>query len=419
MTLKDLKTDKSVIRILQFIILILLVVTCITVALANMDGALFLLTLPTAAVLVIVMAVQTLFVRDFYKKIPFYVLDSILLVLLTLFATWRKPPQTSTSYLYLVYALVLSEYYLSSPTLRDNIIMFAVNVGVYTIEYAVVALVSNSLASAFATSSQYFTDLIILILHFIMFSFAMTVYRKNKLIEKSMEELEESKNELLRAYDKLEEATLLEERNRISKDIHDTAGHSLTTVIMQTEAAKLMLDKNPEEAKKRIVAANVQAKNCLEELRLSVHLLSGRRENVSFKEYLESIVGKTTNGTDVTIRSKIDDVSMTEDAERFVGNLLREGISNGLRHGRSTAFFFELKDMGNFVEILLSDNGCGADLHTFKEGFGLSAMRNKAEKLGGMINFVSEAGEGFEINVSLPGALKTGAKEEKEKTDEN
>ena len=414
MTLKDLKTDKSVIRILQFIILILLVVTCITVALANMDGALFLLTLPTAVVLVVVMAIQTLFVRDFYKKIPFYVLDSILLVLLTLFATWRKPPQTSTSYLYLVYALVLSEYYLSSPTLRDNIIMFAVNIGVYTIEYAVVALVSNTLESAFATSSQYFTDLIILILHFIMFSFAMTVYRKNKLIEKSMEELEESKNELLRAYDKLEEATLLEERNRISKDIHDTAGHSLTTVIMQTEAAKLMLDKNPEEAKKRIVAANVQAKNCLEELRLS-----GRRENVSFKEYLESIVGETTNGTDVTIRSKIDDVSMTEDAERFVGNLLREGISNGLRHGRSTAFFFELKDMGNFVEILLSDNGCGADLHTFKEGFGLSAMRNKAEKLGGMINFVSEAGEGFEINVSLPGALKTGAKEEKEKTDEN
>ena len=109
MTLKDLKTDKSVIRILQFIILILLVVTCITVALANMDGALFLLTLPTAVVLVVVMAIQTLFVRDFYKKIPFYVLDSILLVLLTLFATWRKPPQTSTSYLDLVYALVLSE----------------------------------------------------------------------------------------------------------------------------------------------------------------------------------------------------------------------------------------------------------------------------------------------------------------------
>lgn len=408
---KDFKMDKGIIRSLQIIVLVLQVAACITVALAGIDGALFLLTIPSAGALVLVMAVQVLFIKDFYKKIPFYVIESILLVLLTLFSNWNKPPQTSTSYLYLVYVLMLSEYYLSSTALRDNIIMFAVNMGVYTIVYAVVALISNSLSSAFAISSQYFTDLIILVLHFIIFSFAMTVYRKNRQIEKSMEELEESRNELLRAYDKLEEATLLEERNRIAKDIHDTAGHSLTTVIMQTEAAKLVVDKNPEEAKKRIVAANMQAKNCLEELRLSVHLLSGRRENISFKEYLENIIGESTNGTDITIRSKIDALSMTEEAERFVGNLLREGISNGLRHGKSTAFFFELKDMGNFVEILLSDNGKGAELHDFKEGFGLSAMRNKAEKLGGMINFVTEEGEGFEIRLSLPGSLKVSEEE--------
>ena len=157
MTLKDLKTDKSIIRILQTVILILQVVICLIVALANMDGALFLLTLPTAVVLVAVMAIQIFLVRDFYKKIPFYVIDSILLFLLTLFATWNKPPQTSTSYIYLVYALVLSEYYLSSHTLRDNLIMFAVNVGIYTIEYVVIAVLSNSLDSAFAISSQYFT----------------------------------------------------------------------------------------------------------------------------------------------------------------------------------------------------------------------------------------------------------------------
>lgn len=397
---------------LQFIILILLVVTCLTVALANLDGALFLLTLPTAVVLVIVVAIQILCVKDFYRKIPFYVVDSVLLILLTLFANWKKP-LGSTSYVYLVYALVLSEYYLSSYNLRDNIIMFSINIGVYTVEYVVVAIVSNALSSAFATSSQYFTDLIILLLHFIMFSFAMTVYRKNKQIEKNIEELEESRNELIRAYEKAEEASVLEERNRISKDIHDTAGHSLTTVIMQTEAAKLLIDTDPEAAKSRIIAANLQAKNCLEELRTSVHLLSGRRENVSFKEYLESIISETTNGTGVSIRSKIDALSLSDDAERFVSNVLREGISNGLRHGKSTAFFFELKDMGNFVEVLLSDNGNGVNLHGFKEGFGLSAMRNKAEKLGGMINFVSEEGEGFEIHLSLPGSLK------KEEIDEN
>ena len=234
----------------------------------------------------------------------------------------------------------------------------------------------------------------------------MTVYRKNRQIEQNLRELEESRNELLHAYDKLEEATLLEERNRIAKEIHDTAGHSLTTVIMQTEAARLAIDQDPAEAKRDIAAANIQAKNCLEQLRLSVHLLSGRRENVTLREYLEGILEETGSGTGLTFRSKIDDIELTAEAERFISNALREGISNGIRHGGSTAFLFELKDMGNYIEFLLSDNGTGADLKTFKEGFGLSAMRAKAGALGGMVNFSSEEGEGFEIRLSLPASLK-------------
>ncbi len=166
------------------------------------------------------------------------------------------------------------------------------------------------------------------------------------------------------------------------------------------------MGKDPARARTCIDAANLQAKNCLEELRLSVHLLSGRRENVTLKEYLEGILEETVNGTSFTVRSKIDDVEMSEEAERFISNTLREGISNGIRHGGSTAFFFELKDMGNYVELLLSDNGSGADMSKFKEGFGLSGMRAKAEALGGMINFSSEPDEGFEIRLSLPGSLK-------------
>ena len=290
--------------------------------------------------------------------------------------------------------------------------MAAVNVGAYTVTYLFIAIRNGFIESVFRASSQYFFEIIVFCLHFIMFNFSMTVYRKNRMIEENVRELEESRNELLRAYDKLEEATVIEERNRIAKEIHDTAGHSLTTVIMQTEAAKLAVENDPKEAKKCITAANLQAKTCLDELRLSVHLLSGRRENVTFKEYLEGILGETGEGTGVTVRSKIDDISMSEEAERFIANTLREGISNGIRHGGSTAFFFELKDMGHYVEFLLSDNGKGTDMHAFKEGFGLSGMRAKAKKLGGMVNFSSEEGEGFEIRMSLPEKLKNAAAKE-------
>ena len=93
--------------------------------------------------------------------------------------------------------------------------------------------------------------------------------------------------ELQKAYDELAEVTALQERQRIAKDIHDMAGHSITTVIMQTEAAKLILDSNPQEAKSKIVAANLRAQHALEELRESVHLLSGRRSRLSLKEALQ------------------------------------------------------------------------------------------------------------------------------------
>ena len=407
--LKKYISEKNIIQGLRYIILALLVFLCGVIAVASFErgaGHPVILTLASAAAHVFSMVMKIFVMRTFLRKIAWYVIDSLLLLVFTVFSSWGISLVFGSSYIFLVYMLVLSEYYLSAPSLRDCAIMFAVNLAAYTVVYIINAVVRNEFGSAFLISSQYFLVLIVLVLHFIMFNFAMTVSRKNKQIEENLRELEESRNELLRAYEKVEEATVIEERNRIAKEIHDTAGHSLTTVIMQTEAARLAMEKDPARARHCIDAANLQAKNCLEELRLSVHLLSGRRENVTLKEYLEGILDETAEGTSFTVRSKIDDVEMKDEAERFISNTLREGISNGIRHGGSTAFFFELKDMGNYVELLLSDNGAGADMSKFKEGFGLSGMRAKAEALGGMINFSSEPGEGFEIRLSLPGSLK-------------
>ena len=407
--LKKYISEKNIIQGLRYIILALLVFLCGVIAVASFErgaGLPVILTLASAAALVFSMVMKIFVMRTFLRKIAWYVIDSLLLLVFTVFSSWGISLVFGSSYIFLVYMLVLSEYYLSAPSLRDCAIMFAVNLAAYTVVYIINAVVRNEFGSAFLISSQYFLVLIVLVLHFIMFNFAMTVSRKNKQIEDNLRELEESRNELLRAYEKVEEATVIEERNRIAKEIHDTAGHSLTTVIMQTEAARLAMEKDPARARHCIDAANLQAKNCLEELRLSVHLLSGRRENVTLKEYLEGILDETAEGTSFTVRSKIDDVEMKDEAERFISNTLREGISNGIRHGGSTAFFFELKDMGNYVELLLSDNGAGADMTKFKEGFGLSGMRAKAESLGGMINFSSEPGEGFEIRLSLPGKWK-------------
>ena len=247
-----------------------------------------------------------------------------------------------------------------------------------------------------------FNDLLIIVIHFLIFNFAMQIYRKNKDITTALDELNASIEKLRVAYGELQEIALLEERQRIAKDIHDTAGHSITTVIMQTEAAKLVIDTDPEKAKSRIAAANLQAKHALEELRESVHLLSGISEGLTLKGQLENIIHDTTDGTGIAVRSDIDEIKLCDAKSRFICNTLKEGISNGLRHGGATAFWFELKQEGALVRFLLSDNGSGQDIASLKEGFGLSGMHARAESLGGTVWFETEEGEGFEVHLTLP-----------------
>lgn len=262
-TLKKYIQEKNIIQGLRYLILALLAALCCVIAFASVErgnGAPVIITLASAVALVFSMVMKIFVMRTFMRKIAWYVFDSLLLLVFTVFSSWNISLVFGSSYAYLVYMLVLSEYYLSAPALRDDIIMFAVNAAAYTVVYAVNAAVNNDFGSAFLISSQYFLVLIVLVLHFVMFNFAMTVSRKNKQIEVNLREIEESRNELQRAYDKLEEATVIEERNRIAKEIHDTAGHSLTTVIMQTEAARLAMDKDPARARHCIDAANLQAK---------------------------------------------------------------------------------------------------------------------------------------------------------------
>ncbi len=405
-------TERNMMRLIRIILLVLLALAGLVVSLTSFgsfaafpvvegrhwEGVVFAyITVGISAALLFSLAMKIFVCKSFRGKIGWYVADSVLLTALTLF---------SEAYAYLSYAVVLSEFYLSAPSLRDDAAMFGVNFGLYTLTNVVFFAIRRELANAFAISSEYFTALTVCVLHFVIFNFAMIVVRKNKQIEENLRELEENRNELLRAYDKLEEATVIEERNRIAKEIHDTAGHSLTTVIVQTEAARLALGKDQNKALQCISAANVQAKNCLEQLRASVHLLSGKRENVTFKEYLETILEESVAGTDLRIRSIIDDVELSDEAERFLASTLHECLANGIRHGGGTAFLFELKDEGNFIEFFFSDNGKGVEKTKFKEGFGLSGMRAKAEALGGMVNFSSEEGEGFEIRLSLPRSVK-------------
>ena len=390
---------KVLIFLALLLVVVILAVDCRDARVENIPA--LAVILPVSAALVAENAVKLFALRSFKPRIFCYVIDILLLLVLTYFSGGRL---IST-----LFVVILSEFYLSQEKLSGNIAMGVCSSVLYLAMLALSQTLRDESVALDLLISNAFEDLIIFVLHFLIMNFLLLIYRKNEEIAKRVKELdesnqklEESNQKLAEAMEKLKEVMALEERQRIAKDIHDTAGHSITTVIMQTEAAKLAIERDPEGAKRSVVAANLQAKHALEELRESVHLLSGCRTQMTLKDMLLDIVHESTDGTGIAVRCDIDDVSLCDAKCRFLCNTLKEGISNGLRHGKATAFYVELKKTGKDVNFLLSDNGTGMEISSLKEGFGLRGMHSRAASLGGTVWFETEIDEGFEIHLRLP-----------------
>ncbi len=321
-------------------------------------------------------------------RIVFYVVDAV--------AACIFPVLAGGLYSAVLYMLVLTPFYFETKRPKHAFLLLGAGIGLYLIAYV---LQTYLLYGAFSwdlwqISNSSFGFIVGILSHFLAVQIALAFYRQYLRLETSKQELE-------KAYAVVAEVTALEERQRIAKEIHDTAGHSLTTVIMQTETAKRIIDSNPEEAKQKLIAANLQARHALEELRDSVHLLSGGGEKGSLREDLLAIVHESTDGTGITIRWDIAEVECLPAKHRFLCNTLKEGISNGLRHGGATAFWFELKEEEGNLLFLLSDNGKGLEGKNLALGFGLSSMQQRAAALGGEVHFFSDE-EGFELRLRLP-----------------
>ena len=344
-------------------------------------------------------ALKLFVVKNKKLSVAFYVLNAVSACAFLFLA--------SGTYALIVYMLVFTEFYTTVKRGKAVVWIYVLCVPIYALIYTARMLAPEAVDIPLPVLLQESIGAFVLLTtHFLFAQIALAFYRQFLRLDKTLKELNESKKELEKAYAAVREVSVLEERQRLAKEIHDTAGHSLTTVIMQTESAKLIVEDNPEEAKSKIVAANLQARHALEELRDSVHLLSGATAQKSLKDELLSIIHESTDGTGIKIRSDVGEVAASQAKHRFLCNTLKEGIANGLRHGGATAFWFECKQEENKITFLLSDNGKGADGNTVRKGFGLTTMEERARALGGEIAFSSEDGEGFEIRMELPAEIK-------------
>jgi len=225
-------------------------------------------------------------------------------------------------------------------------------------------------------------------------------------LEERTRQYSETNQKLQETLTRLEEMTTLKERNRIAREIHDTVGHTLTTVLIEIEAGKRLIAKNPAQAVQKLDLAQEQVRKGLNDIRHSVRTLKEGSDLMSLIPSMQSLIRDTEMHAGVTIAFNYDaDLPLGEAQGKVLFSALQEGLTNGIRHGRCTEFGISLRKQEDAIVFTIRDNGRGCQ--KVVPGFGLNAMEERVRGLGGRLGIETAEGRGFSVTITLP-AIKEG-----------
>lgn len=252
----------------------------------------------------------------------------------------------------------------------------------------------------------YISDTFLFILVVIIISLLRYIVTKNCELKEAREELIIKNKELnhtyknlKEAYERLEELTIIKERNKLARDIHDTVGHTLTIALVELEATNIVIDKNLEEGKEKLKNATSEVRNGLRQLRSSVKALKDNDE-INYYGEVESLISSSKAHGLINIIYDIEDIRKAKKNEqKVIYRIIQEGLTNGIKHGKATAFVIRVKIEDNRINILVQDNGRGASV--YDKGFGLKAMEERVSELGGILYIDTFKDEGFTIKVEI------------------
>ncbi|HWR61735.1 MAG TPA: sensor histidine kinase, partial [Clostridia bacterium] len=213
-------------------------------------------------------------------------------------------------------------------------------------------------------------------------------------------ELLDTHRQLKQYTEEVNRLTVVEERNRIARDLHDTLGHNMTALIMQLQMAEhLMKEENASRAEELLQSSTRTAKESLAGIRAVVETLRGQESALAPADAIKRLVGDFTIKTGVDIRLDIEGEAgaKASGADTALYHIIQEAVTNAVRHGKATRIVVGLAYSPDSVSFAVKDNGAGPE--NIKEGYGLKGIKERVEAFGGQVSY--ETGEGFCIKGML------------------
>ncbi len=218
-------------------------------------------------------------------------------------------------------------------------------------------------------------------------------------------ELQEAHRRLQEYAARVEELAVVEERNRMARELHDTLGHRLTVAAVQLEGAQRLIPRDPERAAAMVDTVRQQVRQALSELRSAVAALRSPLEaDLPLPEALARLAARFEEATGIEVHRALPEglPPMPEAHRLTLYRAAQEALTNIQRHADAHRVWLVVGASEGQVTLLVSDDGRGFPPEAEGQGFGLRGLRERVARLGGTVVLGERPGGGAELHLSLP-----------------
>jgi signal transduction histidine kinase len=212
-------------------------------------------------------------------------------------------------------------------------------------------------------------------------------------------------------FEEQEKSLILEERNRIARDIHDGVAQSLAGAIMNLETANRKFSKTPEDSRRLMIESTDKLRKSLKEVRESIYAL--RPYPTERVGLLSAITAKIKSmqrdsNMNISLETRGPEFQLSPMVEKIMFDTCRECIQNSIKHAEASEIEILLSYQKENVLLKVKDNGKGFSLFQAMikarehPHFGILHMNEAAEKINASLQVDSKENTGTEITLTVP-----------------
>lgn len=200
------------------------------------------------------------------------------------------------------------------------------------------------------------------------------------------------------AENRIYELSVVEERQRIARDLHDTLGQKLSMIGLKLDLALRLVDKNQEQAKDEIRDIRKTASIALKEVR---EMVSDMKKIKIEDELLHVQEILDVAGIELKLKGRVRLNEIPLILENTLSMCLKEVVNNIVRHSKATRCNIRLEQTETSIQMTIADNGQGYDLAKIQQGNGIKGIQERVQFVNGDVSFQQDKGTIVTITVPL------------------